>query len=779
MPTARQTRFHAWHWAAVALWLAATADAAQLSGTIHDAGGRPIAGVKIAVVDCGRGIDRETSTDAQGRYAIDELPSGVLWLRTFRPGLASQFARLADVGRDETRRHDAVLRPTQVHRLENDRLRLAIDSNGALVELVNKAADGARNYIAEPAPGFWHLIFRRGMSLENVVVAEAQPCRVEQPAADVLRVSVDGLRHRHERLDVKLAFTIRLEHGAFTWTAEVDNRSDVEITEFFFPELGAIRSLGDPTRRDYLYWPNGAGERIAGFASRQMHLTHPFWASMGWFTLNNGREGLYCATHDATFLSGELQAGLNADQGQLPTLGFVKYPLVKSGETWRTAPYVVAPYVGTWHVAADRYRAWLGTWRQVRAKPEWVRQMSGMLLVILNQQYGDVMWRYDDLPWLYREAQRNGMDTLGLFGWTEGGHDNRYPDYAPGAKLGGAEALRAGLKQVADAGGHTILYLNGRLIDAEGPYAKSAEGQRVATRNVWGSPYVEQYNKYSHSSLLRTFSQKLQLVADPIHPEWRREILGQGLRVAAHGPSGLIFDQLGGTWAFPAFDAPAGVKPTLAFPVGQQKLLTELREGLKRDTADRGFMVELLTDVYTQYADVIHGCGAAFAPGPNAFPAMSRYVMPDLIITARNPMPRIDSRRANFALAYGLRPEIEVRYRDDVRVVRNHLDRDQAVYLRKVGQLRRRHWDLLALGRYTDVLGIQASNPAVTVTGFEQADRRAVVAWNDTRAPQPIAVTVPGFRLVEVAGVDGPRPAAPPLAPQEVTVWLFQRSETP
>jgi hypothetical protein len=767
-----------WRAVLAVLVVAAAAPGAQLNGTMRDRDGRPLAGVTVAVVDLQRGVERETLTDAQGRYTIAELPAGDWWLRTYSAGLQAQFATFARVGADQTRRHDAVLSAAPVYRLENERLALAIDANGAVVELCNKAVQPAHNYIAGLTPGFWHLIFRRGMCLENVVAAEAQQYRVERPAADVLRVTVDELRCRHERLPVKITFTVRLAGDALVWSAQIDNRSDVEITEFSFPELGAIRTLGDPRRKDYLYWPNGAGERIAGFASRRMYLTHPFWASMGWFTLNNGREGLYCGTHDPTFMSGELQAGVNFDQRRQPTLGFVKYPFVRPGETWRTAPYVVAPYAGTWHVAADRYRQWMQTWRKVRPKPEWVRQMTGMFLVILNQQYGDVMWHYDEIPWLYRQAQANGMDTVALFGWTAAGHDNQYPDYRPGEKLGGEQALRAGLKQVAAAGGHTILYLNGRLMDAEGAYAKSAAGQRVATRNLWGSAYVEQYNKFSHSSLLRTFSQKVQYVADPIHPEWRRTILGQGLNVAAHGPCGLIFDQLGGTRAFPAFDAPPGVKPTLAFPQGQQQLLAELRAGLKRDAPNRGLMVELLTDVYTQYGDVIHGCGAAFAPAANAFPAMSRYVMPDLIITARNPRPRIDSRTANFALAYGFRPEIEVRYRDDVRVVRNGVDAEQAAYLRQVSQLRRRYWDLLALGRYTDTLGIEASNPAVTVTGFEQGNRRAVVAWNDTSKPESITLSVPGFRLLEVAGVDGRLTAPPlPLQPQQIAVWVFERKD--
>ena len=158
-------------------------------------------------------------------------------------------------------------------------------------------------------------------------------------------------------------------------------------------------------------------------------------------------------------------------------------------------------------------------------------------------------------------------------------------------------------------------------------------------------------------------------------------------------------------------------------------------------------MVELLTDVYTQYADVIHGCGAALRRAAAPTPAMSRYVLPDLVITARNPMPRIDSQRANFALAYGFCQEMEVRYRDDAHVIRNHMQAERAAYVRKVCQLRARYWDVLGEGRFVDALGFESSNAAVTTTAFVQGVRRAVVAWNDSGKPQSVEIRYARVRI--------------------------------
>lgn len=740
--------------------------AAVLTGKVADTEGKPVAGVAVYATDKARGNDRFAETDAAGCYRIEDFPTGDCFLRTCHFGWQTHRTELRSIAAGETRSHDMVIAPAKTYTLENDKLRFAIDENGTPVALVNKLADANRNYIDKLTQGFWRVIYRRGSSWENEVLPQAQRHEVQQPSDDTLQFVVRGVRCRNEIVPIQLAFTIRLQGDELVWTATIDNQSDVEVTEFFFPEVGSISGLADSSRRDELIWPEAMGAKVPFRYAYRM--AYPSRATMSWCDLTNGREGIYFASYDDTFMSSEMQVG--PDQ-----FGWVKFPFVKPKDRWESRPFVLSPHVGTWHVGADKYRAWMNTWRKVRPKPQWIENSTGMYLVILNQQYGDVMWRYDELPYLHQQAKLWGIDTLGLFGWTEGGHDNKYPVYDPGDQLGGQQALRKGLKDVADAGGHTICYLQGRLLDAAGEYFGSAEGQKVAARNLWGTPYFEQYNKYSHSALLQRYSKKLQGIADPIHPEWHETLSAWARRVAAHGPSGMLFDQIGGIEAYPSFDAP-WVKPSLAFPQGQQQLLARIRQEVKSDNPERGFVVEWLTDVYSQYVDMIHGCGVGFSPGGNGFPAVSRYVLPDVILTQRNPRPWLDPVDANFALAYGFRYELEVRYRDDAFKVRNELCHSSCNYVRKVSELRKRYWDLLGLGRYIDTVGIESSNSAVRVTGFEQGNRRAVVTWNNTPKEQKIAVTVPGYRLVERQGVDGPVPNDEQrLGSQRVCVWIFEK----
>ncbi|HEX4276997.1 MAG TPA: carboxypeptidase-like regulatory domain-containing protein, partial [Bryobacteraceae bacterium] len=49
---------------------------ATISGTVTDTSGAAVSGAKVDVKNTGTGIIQNTSTDAQGRYSVPELPVG-------------------------------------------------------------------------------------------------------------------------------------------------------------------------------------------------------------------------------------------------------------------------------------------------------------------------------------------------------------------------------------------------------------------------------------------------------------------------------------------------------------------------------------------------------------------------------------------------------------------------------------------------------------------------------------------------------------------------------
>ncbi|MGH9839583.1 MAG: DUF6259 domain-containing protein, partial [Blastocatellia bacterium] len=283
------------------------------------------------------------------------------------------------------------------------------------------------------------------------------------------------------------------------------------------------------------------------------------------------------------------------------------------------------------------------------------------------------------------------------------------------------------------------------------------------------------YSKFHESSLLSNFSRKLFAPICPANQEWVDRTVEIGKDLLGYGPTGVIFDQVGGMTPYLCFDPSHGhSKPSMAFPDGRRKQLTALRKELKRVAPDFGFMTEQATDLYTQYVDVHHGIGLGFTAGENAFPQMFRYTFPDVIMTTRQPVPRVEARQVNHAFAYGLRFELEVRYRADMETIRNNDKPHLKEYLRQVSALRDRYWDLIGSGRFVDDRGVESSNSAVTVTGFEHDGRRAVVVWNNTKQTQTVTLNAPGYGLVEARGVEGALPHSPLiLKSQQIAVLTY------
>jgi hypothetical protein len=679
------------------------------------------------------------------------------------------------------------------HVLENEKVRVAFDDKGALTELIDKQSAARHNLIVQRLPGFWKLIFHRGRAYENVVRAEDQVYRFRRDGAR-LKIAVERLRRGEETLDIALEFRVWLSGDEVRWSARVENRAPVTIADFFFPQVGGVDSLGDAASGDDLIWPANGGMRIRNLkrslsggdgpvntvSNPAIEATYPYGprtvsgACMNWFEWTNGRRGLYFGYYDPRFQTGLLRAARLFEWGGAIQFSFAKFLMLRQGESWTSGDVVVSPHPGTWHTGAGKYRKWADTWFRPQARPEWVDRMKGMFLVILRQQYGTRMWSYRDLPYLYEEARRNGMDTLGLFGWTEAGHDNNYPVYKPDPEMGGEPELRRGLAEVAKAGGNTILYIQGHLMDATSDFYRQG-GERLAARTIWGSPYFEQYNKSEESAFLGHYSRKLFAPVCPGYPEWEKLMLDGGRQLLGHGSTGLIYDQVGGIAAYPCFDNGRGERETEAFSAGRRRLLAAIRDNLKRDKPGFGFMAESFTDAYAQYLDVIHGNGGGFQVNANGFPQMMRYTFPEVVMTQRHPAPLADRKQVNFALTYGFRFELEVRYRADVATVRNQDKPHLREYMRKVSALRDRYWDLLGGGTFQDDLGLTNRTPNVGATVFARAERRAVVLWNNTRENQKTEVDYPGKRFVEAAGADGKLAQRPvSLAPQQIAVLLFE-----
>jgi hypothetical protein len=581
----------------------------------------------------------------------------------------------------------------------------------------------------------------------------------------------------------------------------VDNRDDALVTDVVYPQIGVIKSLagGKPA----LLWPHECGQMVCNVGERlsdqtyareeasALTLTYPGLASMQWMALVDGGQTLYLGGQDPLFHVTELRAsGSQADRGAI-TLALDRFAFVKAGETWSGPETVLKLYTGSWHHGADAYIRWAATWRPYHQKPQWIQDMLGYFLVINKQQFGDNLWPYDTLPELYERAVACGCDTLGLFGWYESGHDNQYPDLTVSETLGGAEALRDNIKAVQAAGGHVTLYFQGHLIDILSDFYKNG-GHRLEAKSRWLAPYYDQYNKFHNSPFLKHFTRKTFAIACPSCPEWRELMCAKMDDLIAFGPDGVLYDQLGGKPPFPCFDVRhphVQGKPSLSMSLGRQKLLDALQQKTKTVRPELGFIVEHITDLYSAYADFLHGASRPDQPGMrNAcmlspdraaiidFPEMFRYCFPDVIITIRNAKPYLTPQDTHYAFTLGLRFEAELRYLADREEIRAGSWTEWNRYAAAVSALRKRYWPILAHGEYRDECLIQNANPALIAKAYVRDNQLAVAVWNDTAAAEPLDLQAPGYRLREWATIEGTAGQLPgQMGSQQIGLAIYER----
>ena len=92
--------------------------------------------------------------------------------------------------------------------------------------------------------------------------------------------------------------------------------------------------------------------------------------------------------------------------------------------------------------------------------------------------------------------------------------------------------------------------------------------------------------------------------------------------------------------------------------------MQRLREVMKARNHDFAFVIELATDCYAGYVDIIHSHGIGFWPEPEAFGEMFRYTFPEPIVTNRSGGPYDRRMQLGYAFALGWRFDANLR---DVR----------------------------------------------------------------------------------------------------------------
>lgn len=611
--------------------------------------------------------------------------------------------------------------------------------------------DGVRwNWAVGDAPE-WELVLERVGSGKTFTAYGAWlPCETSEVAPGVRRFSYGDVSGGGETFAVRVELEERRSPGggvAWSGTVANDDRS-VRVTAFCGPFLPRLHVRPDATK---VCLPQGLGRRVSGFPSET------------WKPLGDGRRV-------------QLETGL--------------YPS-NSGMTMPWA--AVDTERGTWYVGAH----------ETNAAPDWTRGIAGWLLAIMRQQNGQVLWRYDEIPLLCDVAARHGLDCLGLFGWTQGGHDHLYPDYDPSDEMGGAAALKAGIAEARRRGLRVALYANGQLQEVGATKFWDRHGKDIALVGRDGARLVQHYPKFKD---IPWYDMSLAcLWAGP----WLDRMTSLARQAADFGADAMLFDQWGAFAPFVCYGRGHG-HPVPSYSHGAERpgFVRAVAAGVRSGHPDFAVFTEGLHDSLLESVAFFHAyeygaflrdvrdvASRRVNPAAEAFPELWRFTFPELVTTLRSPMPAVARAMASYAATFGFRHDMELRYgpdrafaqegrmpsADDYKKVTAPPDLAAMAeasserareWLKAVCDFQREHAKYLLRGRFADDEGFTCANPALVAKRFVADDgTSAVCVWNVSDAPaeakleglgEPTAVAAPG-----AGSVDGP------LAPNAIRLYVF------
>ena len=534
-----------------------------------------------------------------------------------------------------------------------------------------------------------------------------------------------------------------------------------------------------------------------------VHMTMP------WLSFSGEKDGIYIASHDPAFSFKDYFVRYYPETA-LYNIGISSHHIIATGESWTFPTLTVRSYKGDWHAAADIYRSWFNSVKTYAPRPEWLKKSTGWLLTILRQQNAEVIWRYDEIPTKLADiAEARGLDIIGLFGWTEGGHDRFYPNYDVSDELGGAETLKASLNALRARGMHSIIYTNGQLLDKNGTQFWPDSGQFVSVVGRNGKMVEQSYHKYSDKPA-RFFT-----LACHSTEYWREKMLSLAKKANNLGADGIIYDQLGNGSPKYCFDKNHGhAVPAVVYEQDRQSNLDYVRSEMAKINPDFIVMTEGTQDAELSAIDLYHGYTyAVWRPGDveveslvdkdtlpcHYFPEMLKYTLPQVECTVRHSCPVADRRVLNYGITYGFKHELETRYAADRMYLQDNvmpkvedygnvigkpnlslvLEQDPVatrVYSKQVLDLKRKYADALMYGTFMDNLGLSLKTDSRLVAKrFDAADKSysAVVVWN-TSSTDAASYKLK-FKGHKAKSVDSPEGSATlgTIAPESVQIIIF------
>lgn len=285
-----------------------------------------------------------------------------------------------------------------------------------------------------PNADFWRAFFDDGYEMEMSV------CSSKQKGKAVLEDNVISIEYPSLLADNGRVFDVTFKitvcactetYSGFRFSSEITNRGRERFNEIMLPFVDLAVACDSERQNDVFYHIEGLGKTIPNpwdtvrrtshteYISSDNHVVwnsqrYPGDAAMGWFGLETGGHFLYMGRHDPELKICVLNVGVSPRNAEPRLMMNISHlPCAKQGETVKTTECFVSLNEGDWKKGSDIYSGYArANWYTPPVVPEWVKNITGWQRIILRHQFGEVNYTYEDLPRLYENGKKYGLNML-------------------------------------------------------------------------------------------------------------------------------------------------------------------------------------------------------------------------------------------------------------------------------------------------------------------------------------------------------------------------------
>lgn len=452
--------------------------------------------------------------------------------------------------------------------------------------------------------------------------------------------------------DVHLTVTVWREGELIHFKSHVENHEKkLRVLESRCPVMSFHKLCGKP-EDDIFYSSDGMGKRMknpwANNTIKQPPLNdyghhqppyswftmYPGNSSMAWLGFETADQFFYIGRHDEKIRLFSFQLSILHPLEKCRNMELKIAHILNAfpGETVESPAVSIGLLEGDWRTGADIYRAFAEkTFYHPKPKHEWMQHMHAFQRIhrrLVIDKYETM--GIEDLPRVYLEGRKYGVDTLLFFDWWDTPFDAQNPihDISPE----NAEKLKAAIAEVQRLGGRVITECNATYVVMGTPYDQE-HGKEVAHLDLFGNEDIALHGSGKESIFRHAFPFRQFIHGCCGSKKWRETLISHATKMKQFGPDGMFYDCFGAWSAHPCYNEghDHGHRADEQW-VWRRKVFEELVEICGDDQA---LCNEVGTDIAAAYSQLLHTLTYNQYDSYYDYPYMFRYVFPEAIVTNR------------------------------------------------------------------------------------------------------------------------------------------------